>query len=125
VNFTGRLASGKSTYFSLEGVVTASSIKPVGQPPSVFEVDLLRCNTIHIGYDYFPVGTTINWHYNQGSGTVASGSTTTIGPSGKTFHFVNFTGLKLMSGLHTHITFSWTIGGTTTKYVVTRGPACS
>lgn len=95
--------------------------------PNIFEVDVKGCMTIHIGYNYFPVGTVINWHVNQtGRGTLGSGSTTTVAPTGKTMHFVDLTHtLPLLSGLHTHIYFNWTIGGQTTKYVVTRGPACS
>ncbi|MCU1464513.1 MAG: hypothetical protein JWM72_441 [Actinomycetia bacterium] len=127
VNFTGGLKTGGSAYFSLEGVVNASNIKPPGHPPNIFEVDVKGCKTIHIGYNYFPVGTVINWRANQtGRGTLGSGSTTTVAPTGKTMHFVDLTHtLPLLSGLHTHIYFNWTIGGQTTKYVVTRGPACS
>ncbi|MDQ1434710.1 MAG: hypothetical protein QOF59_1526 [Actinomycetota bacterium] len=126
VNFTGGLKSGASAYFSLEGVVTASSIHPTGKPPNIFEVDVKRCSTIHIGYNYFPVGTVIHWHVNQtGTGTIASGSTTTVAPTGKTMHFVDLThSLTLKSGLHTHIYFNWGINGQTTRYVVTRGPSC-
>ena len=127
VNFTGGLTTGKSTYFSLEGVVTTGSIV-VGSPhaPSIFEVDVRHCNEIHIGYNYFPVGTVIHWHANQtGRGTLGSGSITTTGPTGKTYHFVDLTHtLPLLSGLHTHIYFTWTISGKLTKFVSTRGPAC-
>jgi len=36
VNFTGGLKGGASTYFSLEGVVTAGNIHPTGNPPNIF-----------------------------------------------------------------------------------------
>ena len=44
-----------------------------GHNPNIFEVDVKGCSTIHIGYNYFPVGTVINWHVNQGAGTIALG----------------------------------------------------
>ncbi|MDQ1385913.1 MAG: hypothetical protein QOG65_3292 [Actinomycetota bacterium] len=98
-----------------------------GHAPNIFELDVKRCTTIHIGYNYFPVGTVIHWRVNQtGRGTLATGSYTTVAPTGKTMHFADLTrSLSLKSGLHTHIYFRWTISGVITKYVLTRGPACS
>jgi len=97
-----------------------------GVAPNIFEVDVKGCATIHIGYNYFPVGTVIHWHVNQtGTGTIGKGDITTVAPKGKTMHFVDLThSLTLMAGPHTHIYFNWGINGVTTRYNVTRGPAC-
>jgi hypothetical protein len=98
-----------------------------GHAPSIFELDVRYCRTIHVGYNYFPVGTVVNWYVNQtGRGRLQSGSITTVAPTGKTYHFLNLTTtLTLYSGLHTHVYLHWTIKGVTTRIAVTRGPACS
>ncbi len=95
--------------------------------PNIFSVALKSCTTIHIGYNYFPVGTVVNWYVNQtGTGRLQSGSITTVAPTGKTYHFLNLTTtLTLHSGLHTHVYLNWTMNGVTTRIVLIRGPACS
>jgi hypothetical protein len=120
-------ASGFVGGLSLFGEITQGGGGGGSHTPSIFELDVKRCHTVYIGYNYFPVGTVIHWHVNQtGTGTLQSGSITTVGPTGKTYHFLNLTTtLTLHAGLHTHVYFTWVIKGVLTKFVSTRGPACS
>jgi hypothetical protein len=96
--------------------------------PTIFAVTLKSCTNLHVGYNYFPAGTIVHWHVNQtGTGTLASGSFTTLG-GGRTYHFLTMPlGVTLKpdsASSHTHVRLSWTIKGAITNYEVTRDPGC-
>ena len=116
---TGAEVSHFSAGQEVAGISLFGELKVVnggGHAPNIFELDVKRCHTVYIGYNYFPVGTVVNWYVNQtGRGRLQSGSITTVAPTGKTYHFLNLTTtLTLHSGLHTHVYFNWTIKGVTT-----------
>jgi hypothetical protein len=127
VNFTGGLGSGKSAYFSLEGVVTPGVIH-VGPPPgNIFESGFLQCAFLHIGYNRFTNGTVVHWDItSNGFGIVSTGQFTAIGGGklgSKTYHFLT---VPLGTTLHpepvqSHIHLHWANGG---NYAATRDPGC-
>ena len=116
------------TFACMPSTVSAIVTLDAAHAPTIFAVRLMSCRYLHVGYNYFQAGIIVHWRVNQtGTGTLASGSYTTLG-GGRTYHFLTMplgVTLKPDSGSsHTHVRFSWTIGATAFAYAVTRDPGC-
>ena len=77
---------------------------------SIFQIEFRHCDTLHIGYKNFPVGTILHWSVNQHGRDVATGQFVTAPGPG-----MHFDSTKLPAPLDRHpkpsVTFVATIDG--------------
>ncbi len=77
---------------------------------SIFQIEFRHCDTLHLGYKHFPVGTILHWSVNQHGRDVATGQFVTAPGPG-----MHFDSAKLPAPLDPHpkasVTFVATIDG--------------
>ena len=88
---------------------------------SIFQIEFRHCDTLHIGYKNFPVGTILHWSVNQHGRDVATGQFVTAPGPG-----MHFDSAKLPAPLDRHpkpsVTFVATIDGREFRMTAGRAP---
>ena len=88
----------------------------------IFQVELRRCTSLHVGYDFFPAGIVVRWNVSQNKVVVAHGQFTTLG-GGKDYHFLTQPlGVALQPFPDGHVHFHWTINNVDFSYTAIRKP---
>jgi hypothetical protein len=101
------------------GVVAAPV--PAGAS-SIFQIEFRHCNTLHVGYKYFPVGTVMRWSVSQHARGLGTGRFVTAPGPGMHFYDV-----KLPTPLDPHpkasVTFVAVLNGKEFRMTAGRAPA--